>query len=311
MDTTLHSFTLRQLQYALAVAETLNFRRAAERCAVAQPSLSAQVAALENALGVLLFERGHGGVTITPAGAKLLARARQIVAAATELTLEATTFQDPFSGSIRLGVIPTLAPYVLPFLAPAMKAAFPRLMPNWIEDRTDALVAALQRGELEGAILALEANLGELETAILGQDPFLVCLSAFHRLAKGTSPLHVEKLKGEHLLLLEDGHCLRDQALTACKSAHLEELSYRTTSLPTLVQMVASGVGITLLPRLAIATETSRAAVSLRTIAPPTPFRTLALVWRRGSYADPLLRKLGEVAASAFWNHEHALKSGM
>ena len=306
-----HPFTLRQMQYALAVADTLNFRRAAERCAVAQPSLSSQLANLEAALGVQLFERSHGSVRATPAGAKLLERMRQIMTASSELGRDATTFLDPFSGSIRLGVIPTMAPYLLPFLVPALKQALPRMLPFWTEDRTDALVTALHQGTLEGAILALEADLGDLEIQTLGKDPFLVCLPPTHRLAKGTSPLRVQQLEGEHLLLLADGHCLRSQTLAACGEAHLEELSYRATSLPTLVQMVASGAGITLLPRLAVGTEASRAPVVLRALAKPEPFRTLALVWRRGCYAEPALRRLGEVASAAFQNHEGASSRGM
>lgn len=304
MDFTSYPFTLRQMQYALAVAETLNFRRAAELCAVAQPSLSSQLAALEEALGVQLFERKHGGVRITPAGAPLLARMRQIVSASSELTREATAFRDPFAGTFRLGVIPTLAPYLLPFLVPALRDAFPRLMPRWTENRTDALVAALQRGELEGAILALEADLGDLKTHTLGQDPFLLCLPLSHPLAHGHTPIPVERLEGERLLLLEDGHCLRNQALSACGTTRIEELGYRATSLPTLVQMVGSGAGITLLPRLAAPTEASRAQVILRPLAEPVPYRTVALAWRRGCYADKALQRLGKVAARAFQAHE-------
>lgn len=304
-------FTLRQMQYALAVAETMNFRRAAERCAVAQPSLSSQLGALETALGVQLFERGQGGVRVTPAGKRLLARMQQIAQASGELLQDAAALKDPYSSPLRLGIIPTLAPYLLPFLVPALKAAFPNLQPVWREDRTNTLVGALQRSELDGAILALEAELGDLETHTLGKDPFLVCLAPTHRLAQETRPLRMEQLEGERVLLLEDGHCLRDQALAACGRARIEELSYRATSLPTLVQMVGSGAGITLLPRLAAATEASRAPVVLRPIAKPTPFRTLALVWRRGSHAAQVLQSLGEVAAKALQSQAPASSKGM
>jgi LysR family hydrogen peroxide-inducible transcriptional activator len=300
MDVSPQPFTLRQLQYALAVAETRNFRRAAALCAVAQPSLSSQLAALEEALGVLLFERGPGGVRITPGGELLLARMRRLLAESGELAQEASRLQDPFAGRLRLGVIPTIAPYFLPRLVPALKEAFPRLLPLWTEERTDALVRALQRGELEGAILALEADLGDLAVQRLGQDPFLLCLPPEHPLALRKKTPKVEELEGERLLLLEDGHCLRDQALAACGRAKLEELGYRATSLPTLVQMVSSGAGLTLLPRLAAPTEAARAAVTLRPLAAPTPFRTLALVWRKGSFAHALLRQVATVAAKAF-----------
>jgi len=300
MDATPLPFTLRQMQYALAVAETRNFRRAAELCAVAQPSLSSQLASLESALGVLIFERGRGGVRVTPPGQVLLARMARMLAEGRELGQEAQTFLDPFAGSLRLGIIPTLAPYVLPFLVPALREAFPRLLPLWTEAHTDTLVAALQKSELDGAILALEADLGDLEHLVLGRDPFRVCLPTTHRLARRKQALREDELEGERLLLLEDGHCLRGQALAACGRARLEELGYRATSLPTLVQMVASGAGITLLPRLAVATEAARASVVMRPLAEPVPFRTLALVWRRGTFAEGALRQLGPVAAQAF-----------
>lgn len=293
-------FTLRQIQYALAVAETLNFRRAASLCAVAQPSLSSQLGALEEALGVLLFERGQGGVRVTPAGEVLLFRMKRMLAESEDLQREARSFQDPFAGKLRLGIIPTIAPYLLPGLVPALKEAFPKLLPLWTEERTDTLVRALQRGELEGAILALEADLGDLEVQKLGRDPFLVCIPMDHHLAQRKKAIRVEELEGEHLLLLEDGHCLRDQALAACGKAKLEELGYRATSLPTLVQMVSSGAGLTLLPRLAAATETARAAVVVRPLAAPAPFRTLALVWRKGTFAHGILPRVGTVAAAAF-----------
>jgi len=300
MDATSLPFTLRQMQYALAVAETRNFRRAADLCAGAQPSLSAQLAALEHSLGVALFERGKGGVRVTPPGQVLLARIERILAEGRELAQEAHTFLDPFAGSLRLGIIPTLAPYVLPFLVPALREAFPRLLPLWTEGHTNTLVAALQKSELDGAILALEADLGDLEHLVLGQDPFRVCLPVNHPLAKRKRALQEQELEGERLLLLEDGHCLRGQALAACGRARIEELGYRATSLPTLVQMVASGAGITLLPRLAVTTEAARASVIMRPLAEPVPFRTLALVWRRGTFAEGALRRLGPVAAKAF-----------
>lgn len=300
MDATPLPFTLRQMQYALAVAETRNFRRAADLCAVAQPSLSSQLAALEHSLGVTLFERGKGGVRVTPPGQVLLARMERILAEGRELGQEAHTFLDPFAGSLRLGIIPTLAPYVLPFLVPALREAFPRLLPLWTEAHTDTLVAALQKSELDGAILALEADLGDLEHLVLGRDPFRACLPVNHPLAKRKQALQEKELEGERLLLLEDGHCLRGQALAACGRARIEELGYRATSLPTLVQMVASGAGITLLPRLAVATEAARASVVMRPLAEPVPFRTLALVWRRGTFAEGALRRLGPVAAKAF-----------
>ena len=284
--------TLRQLQYVLAVAETRNFRRAAEACAVVQPSLSAQIASLEEALGVRIFERDRRGVLLTSAGEAVVARARRVLMEAEELAREARNLKDPLSGPLRLGVIPTMAPYLLPDVAPMLKESHPSLLPLWTEERTPVLVRAVQEGRLEGALLALEAELGDLETATLGRDPFVLILPKGHRMAKARTPLHLRELEGERLLLLDAGHCLREQALEACREAKVEELGYRATSLPTLVQMVASGAGITLLPRLAVPTETARAAVVTRPLASPVPFRTLVLAWRRGSHMGKALKQL-------------------
>jgi len=284
--------TLRQLQYVVAVADTRNFRRAAEACSVVQPSLSAQIASLEDALGMRIFERDRRGVLVTPAGELLVARARRVLLEAQELARGAQRAQDPLAGPLRLGVIPTLAPYLLPDVAPILRKAYPAMEPMWKEDRTGLLVRALQEGHMEAAILALEADLEDLETATLGRDPFVLVLPVGHSLAKTRSPLALRELAGEHLLLLDDGHCLRDQALDACRNARVEELGFRATSLSTLVQMVAGGAGITLLPQLAVATETARAAVVIRSLASPVPYRTLALAWRRGNHAGKAMKKL-------------------
>jgi LysR family hydrogen peroxide-inducible transcriptional activator len=295
MDTPPLPFSLRQIQYALALAETRNFHRAAERCAVAQPSLSAQIAALEGALGLRLFERSRGGVLPTPAGEALLPRFAELVRSAEDTARNARAFLDPLAGPLRLGIIPTMAPYLLPAAAPALRRAFPRLQALWTEGRTPDLVRAVREGRLEGALLALEADLGDLETTDLFRDPFRLCLPKGHPLAKGRAPVPLAALAGEFLLLLDDGHCLRDQALAACASSRVEEAGFRATSLPTLVQMVAGGAGVTLLPQLAVSTEAARADVVIRPLAKPEPFRTLGLVWRKGSFAAQAMR---EVAAA-------------
>lgn len=297
MDFSALPFTLRQAQYALAVADTRSFRQAAERCAVAQPSLSSQVAALEAALETPLFERGRGGVRPTPAGSALLPRFRALLQAAEDTLREARTFADPLAGPLRLGVIPTLAPYLLPRIAPVLRKAFPKLQILWTEGRTPDLVKALEEGRLEGALLALEADLGDLETLPLGRDDFHLCAPKGHPLVKGCRTVRLEDLEGARLLLLEDGHCLRDQALAACRSTRVEETGFRATSLPTLVQMVASGAGLTLLPELALPTETTRAAVTVRPFAEPAPHRTLGLAWRRNTYAREALGEIGKVLA--------------
>jgi len=300
MPTTPHPFTLRQLQYALAVAEALSFRRAAERCRVAQPSLSAQVAALEEALGVRLFERNRRQVLVTAAGAALLERARAVTAAADALVEGARGAADPLSGRLRLGVIPTVSPYLLPSAAPALRKAYPRLRLEWLEEKTEVLVARLRAGAIDGALLALEAELGEVEHEIVAQDPFVLAAPRGHPLAAGAGPARAADLRGADVLLLDEGHCLRAQALEVCSRARAREHEFRATSLPTLVQMVASGAGVTLLPRLSLPTETRTGQLALREFASPGPHRTLALIWRPRAPVGPALRAIAGTLREAF-----------
>lgn len=295
-----HPFTLRQLQYARAVADTLSFHKAAERCRVAQPSLSAQIAALERGLGVTLFERDRRKVLVTAAGRELLDRARRILLGADELSDAALRLSDPLSGMVRVGVIPTISPYLLPPVTPALHAAYPRLTIVWIEDKTPVLTAALSEGGLDAAVLALEAEVGDFEHAVIAKDPFVLAIATEHPLAKRKAPARPEELAGESVLLLDDGHCFRDQALAVCANAKARELEVRATSLPTLSQMVARGLGVTLLPRLAVATEAERAGLAIRPFAEPAPRRTIALIWRRGSPWAATFRKVAATLAAAY-----------
>ncbi len=285
-----HPWTLRQLQYVAAIAATHSFRRAAELCAVSQPSLSAQVAQIENVLGVQLFERTKRQVLLTAAGEELLLRARQVLREADALAEAATRLTDPFAGTLRVGVIPTISPYLVPEIAPALHARYPRLRLLWTEDKTAVLAAKLHSGDLDAALVALEADLGDVEREVLGRDPFVLATPLGHPLGVSTTPAHARDLRGAQVLLLDDGHCFRDQTLDWCERAKAEELDYRATSLGTLTQMVAAGAGITLLPQLALATETRRGVVRIRPFAKPAPGRTLAVVWRRGSARAPALR---------------------
>ena len=295
-----HPFSLRQLQYALAIADELSFRKAAERCRVAQPSLSAQVAQLEAALGVRLFERDRRHVLVTEAGRALLDAARQVLVAADDLLDVASRTGDALDGTLRLGVIPTVSPYLLPQMMPELRERHPRLTVVWLEEKTEVLVERLHAGALDGALLALEAELGDVEHAVIATDPFLLAAPPRHPLAAGAGPVSLGELRESSVLLLDEGHCLRAQALSYCSRARTRELAFRATSLPTLVQMVAAGAGVTLLPALAVATETRRADVVLRRFAEPAPHRTLALVWRRSStLAEPLLR-LAETIRAAY-----------
>lgn len=289
-----HPVTLRQLQYAAAVAECLSFRVAAERCHVSQPSLSAQLAQLEDALGVQLFERDKRRVLITAAGRVILDRVADILRATDDLVDQARRASDPLSGSLRIGVIPTISPYLLPKLTAALRGAHPRLTALWIEEKTSALVSMLENGELDTALVAQEAELADLEREPVGSDVFVLATPKGHPLGKKTTPAKLSDLRDADVLLLDDGHCLRDQALSYCSRARANELDFRATSLPTLVQVVAGGAGVTLLPTLAIPTEAKRANIILRQFAAPAPKRTIALVWRKRSPLGPALKVLAQ-----------------
>jgi len=290
-----HPFTTRQLQYAVAVAEARSFRQAAALCGVSQPSLSAQLAQLEQALGVRLFERDRRRVLVTQAGEDLVARARRLLVDTDDLLDSARRLGDPLAATLRLGVIPTISPYLLPELVPALRRAQPRLVVRWIEDKTSALVRAVREGTLEAALLALEVDLGDLEREELARDPFVLAVPRTHALAKSPGPAELSELDGASVLLLDDGHCLRDQALAVCALAGTQELDFRATSLSTLSQMVAAGVGITLLPRLAVAAESRHAPLAIRALADARAYRTLGLVWRRTSPLAPALKQIGRV----------------
>jgi LysR family hydrogen peroxide-inducible transcriptional activator len=301
-----HPVTLRQLQYAVAIAEEGSFGRAAARCRVAQPSLSAQLAQLERALGVRLFERGRGvSVRATAAGAELLDRARRVLIEAGDLVDAARRHADPLAGGrLRLGVLPTVAPYLLPELAPALRRAFPRLAIAWTEDRTAPLVEAVRRGELDGALVALEADLGGLDREPVATDRFVLAAPRGHPLARGGGPVDPGELDGARVLLLDEGHCLREQALAICRRAGADELAFRATSLATLAQMVAAGEGVTLLPESAIATEARRARLAVRPFAAPAPARTLALAFRAGGGLERPLRAVAAAMRDA-WRERH------
>ena len=291
--------SLRQLQYIVAIAEHGSFRRAAEACHVAQPSLSAQVAVAEQALGVQLFERTGRRVRVPPAAAPLVAQARRIVVAAGDLQELARQRADPFRGTLRLGVIPTICPYLLPDIARPLTRAYPDLTIEWSEERTARLVEQVKEGAIDGAVLALEADLRGLAHEPLGWDPFFLAAAPGHPLARGRKRVTPEVLDGARVFLLDDGHCFRDQALQLCASAGAREIGFRATSLATLVQMVSASGGVTLLPSIALPVENRRGQLTVRPFAAPGPGRTLGLAWRRGSaLRAPLVRIAGTMRAA-------------
>ncbi len=285
-----HPFTLRQLQYVVAVADELSFRRAAGRCHVSQPTLSAQLAQVEDTLGTRLFERSKKNVLITAAGRDVVGRARRVLLEADEIVQATQRISDPLSGTIRLGVIPTISPYLLPTTTPHLRRKLPRLRIAWVEDKTAVLIRKLREGELEGAIVALEADVGDVVQEVIAKDPFMLVTPRGHSLARKKTPVAQAELRGEELLLLDEGHCFRDQALEACSTARVREGEFRATSLSTLVQMVAGGAGITLIPALAVNAEARRARLHVRPLGGPGAQRTIALVWRKRSSVEATLQ---------------------
>jgi LysR family hydrogen peroxide-inducible transcriptional activator len=297
--------TLRQLEYLVAVADLLSFRRAAEACAVSQPGLSNQIRELEEGLGVVLFERDRRGVVATRAGIALAVRAREILVASRELVQAAETFSAPMQGDLRLGVIPTMAPYLLPQALAGIRRDYPGLRVLLREEQTSTLVEMVADARLDAALLAVEADLGNLEVLPLYRDPFLLCVPADHPLA-ARAEVRSEELTELPLLLLDEGHCLRDQALAVCSSGGaLEFGDFRATSLVTLVQMVASGIGVTLLPAMA---ARDRGILPEGVVCVPlegeAAGRTVALAWRPNSARKETLRA---VAASIVAGHDQAL----
>lgn len=284
---------LRELQYIVAVADHGHFGRAAEFCHVSQPTLSGQVKKLEEYLDVVLFERDRRGVRVTSAGAPIVAQARVVVHEVERLRELASAQSDPFAGTLRLGVIPTLGPYYLPFLLPRLKAHYPSLRVVLNEDLTDRLLAKLGGGQLDAALLALPVHGERLVEQPLFFEPFVAAFPAGHALAKAR-PLREEDLHGAPLLLLEDGHCLRDQALAVCGSPRGGSEEVRATSLETLRQLVVAGIGCTLLPQLAAHARDGE-PVCLRRFAEPQPGRVIGLAWRARYPREAALRALAEL----------------
>ncbi len=257
------------------------------------------MAQAEGALGVKLFDRDRRQVLLTPAAEALLARARGLILAADDLLVASARLGDPLAGTLRLGVIPTIAPYLLPRITPALRHSHRELMILWEEGRTLELTAALREGRLDGALVALEAPLEGLDRVAIGDDPFVLCAPRGHPLAQGRAPLTMAALSGAPVLLLDEGHCLRAQALEVCAAGQARESGFRATSLPTLVQMVASGAGVTLLPAMAVPVEARDPALQIRRFEEPVPGRTIGLVFRPRSAVAEALRTLARTIAGA------------
>ncbi len=276
--------SLRQFEYVISIDDHGSFSHAARACGVTQPALSTQVRKLERVLGVALFERRPTGVIATAAGERVISLARRVTANVDDVVAAAQTMRDPLQGTLRMGVIPTIAPYLLPQVMPAIRKRFPDLKLLLREERTEHLAALVSAGDLDLGVVALESDLGDLETLPLFEDPFMLAVSRDHRLADRRR-VTAKDLLGEEVLLLDDGHCLRDQTLAICDAAGACELGdFRATSLSTLVHMVQTGVGITMLPAMAAGSNVHLGGdLRLLRFGSPGPRRTIALAWRKSS----------------------------
>jgi len=274
--------TIRQLQYLVAVVDLNHFGQAAERCNVTQSTLSAGIAELENLLQAQLIERTKRRVRVTPLGDEIAEKARVLLDAATDVAETARAAEAPLSGRFRMGVIPTIGPYVLPRVLARLRNAYPDLRLYLREGQTKPLIDQLRRGELEAALIALPYDIGDLEKLSLGADPLWAVLPEGHPLAEAETVSPAD-LVGEEMLLLEDGHCLRDHALAACSLKGPRGAGgFETTSLYTLVEMVANGLGVTFVPEIAITAGLLKgSAVEARPLGPDSRPRELALVWRK------------------------------
>jgi LysR family hydrogen peroxide-inducible transcriptional activator len=275
---------LKDLKYLVALADTGHFGKAAERTFVSQPTLSAQVKKLEEYLGVKLVERQPKNLQLTEVGRQVVVRARRMLDESEEIIALARSNTDPLAGQLKLALIPTVGPYLLPRVMRKLRKALPHLRLMLYEYQTESLLQRLRDGEIDLGILALPAPQDGLESRALYQEAFTVALPDHHPLA-AKSTIKVQDLKGQTLLLLEDGHCLRDQALEVCSRIDVREAEdFRATSLETLRQMVVAGLGITLLPELAVEPPFgSQRGMTVRQFSKPAPTRTVGAVWRKSS----------------------------
>lgn len=290
---------LRDLQYFTTTAHELHFGRAAELCNVSQPTLSMQLKKLEETLGVQLFERSNKQVMLTPIGEILAARAERVLRDVGDMRAIAKTAQAPDSGELHFGIFPTLAPYLLPGLMPQLKEHFPRLDVLLTEEKTPELISKLAAGSLDCALLAIPVEHAQLTHEPCFTEPFLLAVSAQHRLAKRRS-VRLDDMRSETMLLLEEGHCLRAQALDVCETIGMGEANnFRATSLETLRYMVAASDSVvTLMPKLAA--HANDPQMRYIPFASPVPSRQIGLYWRRSSARGALFQSLARLIAHHF-----------
>ena len=287
---------LRDLRYLVALAEHKHFGRAASASFVSQPTLSTQIRKLEEELGVALVERTPRKVLLTETGREIAQRAREVLNEVEQIRQIARRTKDPESGTVRLGIFPTLGPYLLPHVVPRIRERYPRLELLLVEEKTETILRQLREGRLDAAVLAQPIHDDQLLQEFLFEEPFLLAVPEHHPLASRKT-LKLDELADQSLLLLEEGHCLRDQALEVCQLAGAGEKSgFRATSLETLRQMVAANVGVTLLPTLAVKPPVAHSHdIHLIEFRGHAPSRRMAMVWRKSSALAPFLERLAEL----------------
>ena len=289
---------LRAFHYLVTLADVRHFSKAAERCHVSQPTLSTQIRKLEEELDVQLVERSPRKVMLTEVGEEIVERGRAMLAEADAIKAIARRSRDPDSGTLRIGIFPTLAPYFLPHVVPEIRRRFPRLTLRLFEEKTEDVLSMLRQGRLDAGLLALPIDDDQLTSRRLFDEPFVLAVPEAHELGDRET-IALSDLEHEELLLLEDGHCLRDQALEVCHlaGAH-EKLDFHATSMETLRQMVAAGTGITLMPVMAVKPPVAHTEnLVIRPFEQPGPQRTIALVWRKSSALGPFLEQLAGILA--------------
>ncbi len=287
---------LRDLKYICAIADMRHFGKAAEACFVSQPTLSGQIKKLEEHLGVKIFERTNRQVVPTDTGKDIITHARRILHEVEHIEDLAESAHDPFKGKLRLGAFPTLASYIFPSLVGRIKSAMPDLHLVLIEEKTAILLEKLRSGQIDAALLAMPVEAPHLESTELFTDQFMLATSLDHPLAS-RSTVKQSALSEHRLLLLEEGHCLRDQALEVCnRNGIYEEQDFRATSLETLRQMVKAGSGITFMPKIAISDDDT--GIHYTAFEPPVPSRTIGLFWRKTTAKTKVIGEIAKLATS-------------
>jgi len=285
----------RALQYFVKLAELKHFSKAANACFVSQPTLSTQIRKLEDELGVSLVERAPRKIMLTPIGEDIAHRARHILRDIEHIKDAARRSGNPETDTIKLGIFPTLAPYLLPHVIPVIRRQYPELRLQLAEEKTGTILNMLDQGQLDAGLLALPVEDHGMEVEILFEEPFVAAMPSSHPLSEKQF-IGLKDLEGEELLLLEEGHCLRQHALAVCELAGAHErVDFQATSMETLRQMVAANAGVTLMPVLSVKPPIpSTGNIALRSFRPPAPSRTIVLVWRSSSPLGGFLRKLAE-----------------